>query len=759
MKNLRKPVLIAMVLAMGLVFCPSAWSAIDPNCFHGISLQKNATSPVLVGTPYQAAYFIGNFEPAQDTLHVTSLIDTVHASGGDVSSTNILSTLTWHFTNGAHFIGTNHLELPPNGTATSDPFSFYTTTANDFFLANHILKDDVGILWHDNCDSVTHTCTNCNTDPNQVASAPGQATVTAPLPCIQVDKSVKCNVSTPGSVVTYHITIHNCGPDTLTKTSVTDTLLGNLTSLACTTLDPNTSCSFDVDYTVKQGDPNNLVNKVTVVYHDQFSQTVDANDSVSVIIVHPNFTAAKNCLTEPIPENGPASFSVVIHNTGDIALDFTTSEPTVPEPFQLAAGATKTFDVNVPFDGNDITNTITVDANLPNELCLQLANPIEKKASDTCHAAPQIKVTKTPDCNVSMVGKVVTYTITIKNTGVDPLTKVDVNDSILGDLNSQASGCTPLAAGQSCSFTVTHTITANDPNPLVNKVTAVYQNAFGEQTSSFATASVTIIHPSFTVTKTCTSEPIPAGGPATFDVTVHNTGDVPLSFKTNEPNQSSLAEPFTVAAGATQNLTISIPTSGTLDVLNSITVTASLVGEPPCIQFDTNNQKTASDVCHAPQGGITRTWGFWAQHCDFTSRVFKCCGSSIDLGWVKITSTSQLFGVFRSHDDKKGCPAQSALCKARIQASVQALAAILNGCMKNGAPLPIDEATIAATLKGCDIKAINDLEAFLDAFNNSNDTGTALDCNGKAQDKADGGCAKRLGNCSALGTLCNKTCP
>jgi len=229
---------------------------------------------------------------------------------------------------------------------------------------------------------------------------------------------------------------------------------------------------------------------------------------------------------------------------------------------------------------------------------------------------------------------------------------------------------------------------------------------------------------------------------------------------------SQIAEPFTVAAGATQTFTITIPTSGTLDVLNNITVTASLVDEPNCVQFGPpNNQHTASDICHAPQIGITRTWGFWAQHCDFTKRVFICGHADIDLGWVKIvwnangTNLPKLYGIFKMHDDKNPCPVQGELCKARIQASVQALAAILTSRLSNGAPLPISEATIANILKGCDIKAIGDLGDLLGDFNESNDTGTALDCNGRAQGSAVGGCAKSKGNCAALGTPCNATCP
>jgi len=271
---------------------------------------------------------------------------------------------------------------------------------------------------------------------------------------------------------------------------------------------------------------------------------------------------------------------------------------------------------------------------------------------------------------------------------------------------------------------------------------------------------VDIIHPNFTVTKTCTSEPVPAQGPATFEVVVTNTGDVNLSFTTNEAAQSSLAEPFTVGKnGASVTFTITIPAPSGGDVSNSITVTASLIGQPVCTEY-TDNQKSARDICHG--GGETRTWGFWAQHCDFAKRIFYCAGEPIDLGWVVLdpnsSGLSKLYGVFKSHSDNTACPKDNDLCRARIQASVQALAAILSSYLSNGAPLPVEESEIAATLGGCDINEIKDLGSLLATFNESGDSNLMLyDCDSKPQGKASGACAKRLGNCNILRTACT-TC-
>jgi archaellum component FlaG (FlaF/FlaG flagellin family) len=307
---------------------------------------------------------------------------------------------------------------------------------------------------------------------------------------------------------------------------------------------------------------------------------------------------------------------------------------------------------------------------------------------------------------------------------------VSITDTILGPLTSIAAsnGCTTLAGNNgSCTFTVQHTLTAQDADPLVNVVSVDYVAGDIHVTDS-ATATVDIIHPNFTVTKTCTTNPIPIGGPATFQVVVTNTGDVPLSFTTNEAANSSLPEPFTIVGGsnASQTLTITILATGTVAVPNTIQVTATLVDEPECVQFNTGNVKTAQDSCPpTPVGGATRTWGFWKTHTLFTECVFDKCGSSFDLGWRQVTNYEELFGIFMANNAKNADgSARCALGKARVTASHQALAALLNTCLENGKPLPagITPCSIKNTLKCGTVAQINALNSKLDAYNNSGDT-------------------------------------
>ena len=106
-----------------------------------------------------------HIDEAQDTLTITGLTDTVHASGGDVSSGNVhsrrcgsRSALSAGFSTpptctGGTGDGTSGLRsaapgltsctLPFGSRLNVLPFSFYTVQPLDFNLPGHMLTDSV----------------------------------------------------------------------------------------------------------------------------------------------------------------------------------------------------------------------------------------------------------------------------------------------------------------------------------------------------------------------------------------------------------------------------------------------------------------------------------------------------------------------------------------------------------------------------------------------------------------------------------------
>ena len=113
----------------------------------------------------------------------------------------------------------------------------------------------------------------------------------------------------------------------------------------------------------------------------------------------------------------------------------------------------------------------------------------------------------------------VNYTIEICNAGLFPVTRTSVNDSLLGDI--AGSFAASLAPGQCSSATLTRTVQAGDPDPLVNTVTATYSGAGASATAS-ASASTNLFQPAVDVTKNCAPDPNQVGGVSTCTIVVTN---------------------------------------------------------------------------------------------------------------------------------------------------------------------------------------------------------------------------------------------
>src|SRR5436309_461262 len=90
MKRLSAALVAATLVA--LTIGPGVALAIDVQ--HGIGFTKGCVSPTQVGSPYTCSYTVRNvLDQAHDTLTIFSLVDTVHAAGGDNSAGNQLSAV------------------------------------------------------------------------------------------------------------------------------------------------------------------------------------------------------------------------------------------------------------------------------------------------------------------------------------------------------------------------------------------------------------------------------------------------------------------------------------------------------------------------------------------------------------------------------------------------------------------------------------------------------------------------------------------
>ena len=129
-------------------------------------------------------------------------------------------------------------------------------------------------------DPNDNSSTNTGTATASIDLDPGE-TVTCTYTDTRLQGSISVSKSGPekskvGDPARYTVVITNTGPITLYRQSITDSLAGNLVTLASppkvsdtcgTSLAVSASCTIVYDYTVPSGSPDQLVNTVTAVYN------------------------------------------------------------------------------------------------------------------------------------------------------------------------------------------------------------------------------------------------------------------------------------------------------------------------------------------------------------------------------------------------------------------------------------------------------------------------------------------------------------
>jgi uncharacterized repeat protein (TIGR01451 family) len=207
---------------------------------------------------------------------------------------------------------------------------------------------------------------------------------------------------------------------------------------------------------------------------------------------------------------------------------------------------------------------------------------------------PSVTITKTGPAYAT-AGETVTYKVTITNTSSTDSPNLVLNsfsDSLVTGV-TPPDACKNLAPGGSCSFTYTDTVQSGDPDPLVNTATVHYHpSGFPNDITDSAKWTTDLLHPDFTVSKTCTTQPVPQAGPAKFNVIFTNTGDADLVITADDGIGT-----VNLAAGATQAVTVTVtgPFAGQATVAN--TVKASATSDPKYGLNDTIGPKSDSANC------------------------------------------------------------------------------------------------------------------------------------------------------------------
>ncbi len=309
-------------------------------------------------------------------------------------------------------------------------------------------------------------------------------------PSIQVIKSDNgAQVSEAGDVITYTLTVTNTGNVTLTNVTVDDPLTGLNVNVG--TLAPGASTSVDTDYVVTQADVDaGFVLNTAITTGESPEGEDDPEDETDIetpIEVVPGIAIVKSTDTESITQVGQeVDYTLTVTNTGNVTL----TNVTVIDPLtgldinlgSLAPSQTESITTTYTVAEEDVAstsllNTATVSGTTPGENGTEVSDEdsveITIDVEDEIIPQPEIDLVKTADVqSVSDAGDVITYTLTVTNTGNVDLFNVTINDGLI-NLDEVVD---VLPAGETVTFTGNYTVTIEDL-------------ALGEAILNFASAS------------------------------------------------------------------------------------------------------------------------------------------------------------------------------------------------------------------------------------------------------------------------------
>ena len=351
------------------------------------------------------------------------------------------------------------------------------------------------------------------------------------VPDVDISKLCDPTAST-GEDITYTITITNSGNEDLTIDSVIDSVLGDITGDFATTLLQGTSDTQTFTHTVTVDDPNPLVNEVSVTatgLTSNTSDTANTNCSTTITQLVPDILVEKSCDPDVVV-GGTVTYTITVTNTGTEPLENITVNDSLLGDLSDSFVDTLDpgdFDTQIftrdqqPGDPDPIENIVTVEANG----VFHTSPPVtstDNCLTDVVHV-PGIRVDKS--CSTEApIGGTVFYTITVTNTGNEPLVGILVFDTVLGNLGPAFPNS--LGVGDSVTREFSHTVTPDDPDPLQNTVGVL---AFGSDSGDRATSldrcesDVTHVH-AIDVEKSCEAS-APVGDDIDYTITVTNTGD------------------------------------------------------------------------------------------------------------------------------------------------------------------------------------------------------------------------------------------
>ena len=453
----------------------------------------------------------------------------------------------------------------------TDPFATTGPILTSGDIANTGVLD-VGETWtytatynvtQDDIDDGVDLVNTATVDTDQTDPEDDDATTTIEgTSDLDVTKTVdRSSISAPVTL-NYTITVTNTGTVGLTGIRVVDAFAGGAVYVSGDTdrdnvLDLTETWIYTADYTATQANidtGSNLVNIVSVT-SNEVTNPVTAQ-AVTTIAGDASLTVEKTQIsTDPITAAGQViTYRIIIRNTGNISLTGCVATEIYPGTGRgtlspviesispnriLNVGETWTHTATYTVTqtdidrGTDLVNTISIFAN-------EYPGPTEDTETTPVAGTPSLTVikTQTSTAPVTTPGQVITYQISVRNTGSISITGVNPTEIYPGNgpgtLSPPAESISSngiLNVNETWTYTATYTVTQDDLDnneSLTNTIEIRTPEVPGPTTDT----EVTLLtrRPAISITKATTATTFTAPGEViSYTLIISNTGNVTLT--------------------------------------------------------------------------------------------------------------------------------------------------------------------------------------------------------------------------------------
>ncbi|WP_157074160.1 OmpA family protein [Pseudoxanthomonas mexicana] len=401
----------------------------------------------------------------------------VAATGGTTASVIVNDTTN----NVAAVIGTNASLAP--GAAPSPAAGSIVMNANG----------TITVLVNTTAGSYLYPYTICTlpaTTPATCSTATATVVVAA-APTLTIDKTAGAPTgSTVGSTIAYTFLVTNTGNTSLTGIVVNDPLLTAAAVCPVTTLAPGASTTCTGSYAITQADIDAGVvnNSATATGTPPTGPAVTSPpDTTSTSITQSSTLTIDKTAGAPTGSTvgSTIAYTFLVTNTGNTSLtgivvnDPLLTAAAVCPVTTLAPGASTTCTgsyaiTQADIDAGVVNNSATATGTPPTGPAV--TSPPDTTSTSITQTSSQILVkalTNDSTGGAVVVGDVLTYTVTLTNTGNTTFAGVTVNDALT--IPSSIT-CASVVPGATCQLVGTYTVTQADADAGTIRNTAVVSN-------------------------------------------------------------------------------------------------------------------------------------------------------------------------------------------------------------------------------------------------------------------------------------------